>query len=35
MLEVQQRIMSMKTAEELPNLLGNHCPETPFQVPAR
>ena len=25
--------MPVETAEELPNLIGNHCPETPFQVP--
>ena len=25
--------MSVETAEELPNLIGNHCPETPFQLP--
>jgi hypothetical protein len=25
----------VKTAQELANLVGNHCAETPFQVPAR
>jgi hypothetical protein len=35
MLEVQQRVMTLKTAQELANLVGNHCAETPFQVPAR
>jgi hypothetical protein len=33
--EVQERIMPVETAEELTNLVGNHCPETPFQVPRR
>jgi hypothetical protein len=31
--EVQKRIVPVKPAEELPNLVGNHCPETPFQYP--
>lgn len=31
MFEVQKRIVPVKPAEELPNLVGNHCPETPFQ----
>jgi hypothetical protein len=31
-LEVQECVMSVETAEELPNLIGNHCPETPFQL---
>src|SRR5436190_21343655 len=30
LFEVQERIVSMETAQELPNLIGNHCPETPF-----
>lgn len=30
-LEVQKRIVSVKTTQELPNLIGNHCPETPFR----
>jgi hypothetical protein len=29
---VQECIMSVETTEELPNLIGNHCPETPFQL---
>ena len=33
MLEVQKRIVPVEPAEELPNLVGNHCAETPFQVP--
>ena len=32
-LEVQECVMPVETTEELPNLIGNHCPETPFQVP--
>ena len=31
MLEMQKCIMPVETAEELPNLVGNHCAETPFQ----
>ena len=31
-LEVQKCVMSVETTEELPNLVGNHCPETPFQL---
>jgi hypothetical protein len=31
-LEVQERVMSVESAEKLPNLIGNHCPETPFQL---
>ena len=27
--------MPVETTEELPNLIGNHCPETPFQLPDR
>ena len=27
--------MSVETAQELPNLIRNHCPETPFQLPDR
>ena len=27
--------MPVETAEELPNLIGNHCPEPPFQDPTR
>jgi hypothetical protein len=34
MFEVQQRIVTVETTQELPNLVGNHCAETPFQVPA-
>lgn len=33
MLEVQKRIVPVEPAEELPNLVGNHCAETPFQLP--
>ena len=33
MFEVQKRIVPVKPAEELPNLVRNHCPETPFQYP--
>ena len=33
MLEMQKCVMPVETAEELPNLIGNHCAETPFQVP--
>ena len=29
-LEVQECVMPVETTEELPNLIGNHCPETPF-----
>jgi hypothetical protein len=32
--KVQKRIVPVKPAEELPNLVGNHCPETPFQYPS-
>ena len=35
MLEVQERIVAVETAQELPNLDGYHCAETPFQVPTR
>jgi len=35
MLEVQQRIVTVKTTQELPNPVGNHCAETPFPVLAR
>jgi len=35
MLEVQQRVVTVETTKELPNLIGNHCAETPFQVPTR
>ena len=34
MFEVQKRIVPVKPAEELPNLVRNHCPETPFQYPS-
>jgi hypothetical protein len=33
--EVQQRIVTVETTQELPNPVGNHCAETPFQVTAR
>ena len=33
--EMQQRIVTVETAQELPNLVGDHCTKTPFQVPAR
>jgi hypothetical protein len=33
MLEMQKRVVPVKPAEELPNLVGNHCPETPFLYP--
>jgi len=29
-LEMQQRIVTVETTNELPNLVGNHCAETPF-----
>jgi hypothetical protein len=29
-LEVQERVVSVETAEELSNLLGNHCCRNPF-----
>jgi len=35
MLEVQQGIVTVETTQELPNPVGNHCAETPFQVLAR
>ena len=35
MLEVQQGIVTVETTQELPNPVGNHCVETPFQVPRR
>jgi hypothetical protein len=28
---MQKRIVSVESAQELPNLIGNHCAETPFQ----
>jgi hypothetical protein len=31
-LEVQERVVPVETTQELPNLIGNHCAETPFQV---
>ena len=30
MLEMEQRVVSVKPADELPNLVRNHCAETPF-----
>jgi hypothetical protein len=35
MLEMQQRIVTVETTQELPNPVGNHCAETPFPVLAR
>jgi hypothetical protein len=35
MLDVQQRIVTVETTQKLPNPVGNHCAETPFQVLAR
>src|ERR1041384_7964598 len=34
-LEVEERVVAVETAEELPNLVGNHCAATPFQVLTR
>jgi hypothetical protein len=35
LFKVQKRIMPVETAEELSDLVGDHCPETPFLVPNR
>ena len=32
MFEMQQRIVTVETTNELPNLVGNHCAETPFDT---
>ena len=32
MFEMQQRIVTVETTKELPNLVGNHCAETPFKI---
>lgn len=33
MLEVQDRIMAVESAQELPDLIAHHCARTPFQYP--
>ena len=30
MFKVQERVMTVETAQELSYLVGNHCAETPF-----
>ena len=32
LFEVQQRVVTVETTKELPNLIGNHCAETPFKT---
>jgi hypothetical protein len=32
---MEERVVAVETAEKLPNLVGNHCAETPFQVLTR
>ena len=33
MFEVQERVVAVETADELPNLDGYHCAEAPFSHP--
>jgi hypothetical protein len=30
LFKMQQRIVTVETAQELPNFLGNHCAQSPF-----